>query len=175
VTPSPTLEPTPTSTPKPASKSGPSGGAITLHVEPDRVGQWAVVQWQDGLGEWRAVEGWQGAIAGNEVMWWVSEEHYGTGPFRWAVYREQGGPLAGMSEPFDLPSSAYELKVTLADIPAKTAPEPQVYRVQPGDTLARIAIQFYGDESRWPVILEANADAIQDPNLIAVGQEILIP
>ena len=49
--------------------------------------------------------------------------------------------------------------------------------MKPGDSLSKIAKAVYGDASRWPEILEANRDHIQDqdPNLIHPGQELRIP
>lgn len=48
-----------------------------------------------------------------------------------------------------------------------------LYTVKPGDTLSKLAIQFYGDMSRWPQIAAANG--IENPNLIRVGQQLNIP
>ncbi len=56
----------------------------------------------------------------------------------------------------------------------KEAPK-QVYEVQSGDSLSKIALDLYGDASRWPEIFEANKDTIKDPNLIRVGQKLNIP
>ncbi|MBN1890378.1 MAG: LysM peptidoglycan-binding domain-containing protein [Thermoflexales bacterium] len=51
----------------------------------------------------------------------------------------------------------------------------RTYVVKSGDSLSKIAQQFYGDAKRWPEIFEANKDKIKDPNLINVGQELRIP
>jgi nucleoid-associated protein YgaU len=51
----------------------------------------------------------------------------------------------------------------------------KTYVIKAGDTLAKIAKEFYGDEGRWKEIAEANKDAIPDPNQIKVGQKITIP
>jgi nucleoid-associated protein YgaU len=55
------------------------------------------------------------------------------------------------------------------------APSEHIYEVQAGDTLGKIAKQFYGDGGRWREIYEANRDTIQNPDLIQVGQKIRIP
>jgi LysM repeat protein len=47
------------------------------------------------------------------------------------------------------------------------------YTVQSGDTLGRIARKFYGDASRYPLIVSANR--ITDPDRLAVGQRLVIP
>jgi nucleoid-associated protein YgaU len=55
------------------------------------------------------------------------------------------------------------------------APSERIYEVQAGDTLGKIAKQFYGDGGRWREIYEANRDTIQNPDLIQVGQKIRVP
>lgn len=48
-----------------------------------------------------------------------------------------------------------------------------LYTVKPGDTLSKLAIQFYGDMNRWRELAAANG--IENPNLIRVGQQLNIP
>jgi LysM repeat protein len=50
-----------------------------------------------------------------------------------------------------------------------------IYTVQPGDTLGKIARQYYGDGRRWPKIYEANRDILTSPSLIRPGQRLRIP
>ncbi|MEZ4633263.1 MAG: LysM peptidoglycan-binding domain-containing protein [Deinococcales bacterium] len=49
------------------------------------------------------------------------------------------------------------------------------YLVQAGDSLSLIAGERLGDIYRWPEILAANGFAIDDPNLIYPGMNLLIP
>lgn len=49
----------------------------------------------------------------------------------------------------------------------------QTYTVQGGDTLGKIAKRFYGDASKFPLIVAANA--IADPDRLLVGQSFVIP
>jgi len=51
--------------------------------------------------------------------------------------------------------------------------EQTIYTVKSGDMLMLIAKRFYGDESKYTLIMEAND--IKDPNKIAVGQKLIIP
>jgi len=54
-------------------------------------------------------------------------------------------------------------------------PEPRTHKVQAGDTLSKIAKQFYGDANKYMKIFEANKDQLKDPNQIKVGQVLKIP
>ena len=49
------------------------------------------------------------------------------------------------------------------------------YVVKAGDSLSAIAQNLLGDANRWKEIWEANKQAVPDPNLINIGQELLIP
>ena len=51
----------------------------------------------------------------------------------------------------------------------------QEYTIQSGDSLSKIAKQFYGDAGKYMIIFEANKDIIKDPNSIFPGQVIRIP
>jgi LysM repeat protein len=49
------------------------------------------------------------------------------------------------------------------------------YVVKPGDTLARIADQFYNNSLKWNKIYEANKDQVKNPNYIYIGMRLNIP
>jgi LysM repeat protein len=51
----------------------------------------------------------------------------------------------------------------------------RTYKVQPGDTLSKIAKEVYGNANEYNKIFEANRDKLNDPNKIQVGQELKIP
>lgn len=56
---------------------------------------------------------------------------------------------------------------------APAAVPPRHYAVVKGDTLARIALTFYGDRERWPEIAEANN--LTEPDKLEEGQQLTIP
>jgi nucleoid-associated protein YgaU len=63
---------------------------------------------------------------------------------------------------------------------SSTAPPPasaggKTYTVVKGDTLSKIAKQFYGSAGQWKKIYEANKDVIKNPDLIYPGQTFRIP
>lgn len=53
--------------------------------------------------------------------------------------------------------------------------EAEFYTVQTGDSLSKIAKDYYGDANKYPIIFKANKDIIKDPNLIHPGQKLRIP
>lgn len=59
---------------------------------------------------------------------------------------------------------------------AATAKEPVTvsYTIQSGDTLWKIAEEYYGSGQLWQKIFEDNKDIIKDPNKIYAGQVIVI-
>jgi len=123
--------PTPEPGTRPDSKSRVlDGGFIELQVQLNRAWTpmeqswqelWTVVQWQDHVGGWQDVEGWQGTLDGVDgdvarKVWWVSDDDLGTGPFRWVVYQGRDGDLLIRSESFDLPRQPGE--VVVVDVPS---------------------------------------------------------
>ena len=57
-----------------------------------------------------------------------------------------------------------------------SAESPQVtYTVQSGDTLSKIATEYYGNSNEYRRIYEANKDKLDDPDDIRPGQELVIP
>jgi uncharacterized protein YidB (DUF937 family) len=49
------------------------------------------------------------------------------------------------------------------------------YTVVSGDTLSKIAKQYYGNANDWPKIFDANKDKLSNPDKINVGQVLRIP
>lgn len=58
-----------------------------------------------------------------------------------------------------------------------TAPEAEArfYTVEKGDSLSKIAKEFYGDYKKYPAIFEANRPMLTNPDNIYPGQVLRIP
>jgi len=73
--------------------------------------------------------------------------------------------------------------VLAAPAAVEEAPEPEsdeqpssrFYTVKSGDTLGKIAKEFYGNAGKYPVIFEANKPMLKDPDRIYPGQVLRIP
>lgn len=50
-----------------------------------------------------------------------------------------------------------------------------LYQVKRDDTLGAIALAFYGDAGKWPIIFAANLEKLEDPDRIYIGQSLRIP
>jgi nucleoid-associated protein YgaU len=51
----------------------------------------------------------------------------------------------------------------------------RIHEVKSGETLSKLAKQYYGDPNKYPRIFEANRDQLSNPDLIKVGQKLKIP
>ena len=51
----------------------------------------------------------------------------------------------------------------------------KTHTVKPGDTLSEISEKYYGDADEYMRIFYANRDKLDDPDMIQVGQELVIP
>jgi nucleoid-associated protein YgaU len=56
-----------------------------------------------------------------------------------------------------------------------TPSEARTYNVQKGDSLSKIAKQFYGDANQYMRIFDANRDQLDDPNKVQADMELKIP
>jgi nucleoid-associated protein YgaU len=74
--------------------------------------------------------------------------------------------VGGSSSTADRPAGAAGAAPTAA---------PRSYVVQKGDSLSKIAKQFYGNTAGWKRIFDANRDRIKDPDLIQPGWTLSIP
>jgi nucleoid-associated protein YgaU len=76
-----------------------------------------------------------------------------------------------------LPSPSPLAALPLASPTAVRASGPeQTYTIETGDTLGKVAQKYYGDETLWRKIYDANKAAIGDnPDAIKVGTQIKIP
>jgi len=86
------------------------------------------------------------------------------------------GNLKGVARVNDNMTIAGEAEAKEAEAAAAAAAaEPRFYTVKRGDSLSKIAKEFYGDPMKYPTIFEANQPLLTDPNKIYPGQALRIP
>lgn len=71
--------------------------------------------------------------------------------------------------------NAPEDEITVESAPPEEAVVSEFYTIKSGDTLGKIAKEFYGDSLKYTAIFEANKEVIKDPDKIYPGQQIRIP
>ena len=83
----------------------------------------------------------------------------------------------GLSVKEAAPPAAPESRAAAPEAPVETQPaqESQFYTIQSGDTLSKVAKQFYGDPNKYMHIFNENKGVIEDPDKIYPGQVIRIP
>jgi len=62
-----------------------------------------------------------------------------------------------------------------ASAPAAKSSGSQQYTVKSGDTLSKLAGQFYNSGDKWEKIYEANKDVLKNPHYIYIGMKLVIP
>ncbi len=78
-------------------------------------------------------------------------------------------------EPADNSYTEFPALTASASTTETPAASDAVHIVAKGDTLYALARKYYNDERRWKDIYEANRDRISNPDLIGLGQELVIP
>ncbi len=63
----------------------------------------------------------------------------------------------------------------MADIEVADSSVYHRHTVQSGETLGKIAKQYYGKASKYQDIFKANSDILKNPDLIYPDQELIIP
>jgi nucleoid-associated protein YgaU len=59
-------------------------------------------------------------------------------------------------------------------IPAEGEPSPPVHIIHEGDSLARLAGRYLGDESRALELFDLNRDVLDNPHVLPLGVELRI-
>ena len=95
------------------------------------------------------------------------------------------GEWESIPVPAAAPVSKSDDDLTLSELtdfataPSKTTPAAvrgsRTHVLRQGETLMQLARRYYQDASKWRLIHQANRDKIQNPNVVFVGQELLIP
>lgn len=116
------------------------------------------------------------SVKKDDSMWTIAKAWFGEGS-KWN--------LIAQANPYVDPD---RLKLgQILQLPPKGAgprPKPQritrdtanTYSVKAGDSLSSIAGKYYGDETKWRIIYEANRDVIgNDPGALELGARLRIP
>jgi uncharacterized protein YidB (DUF937 family) len=88
--------------------------------------------------------------------------------------REMGGSIFGSARERPRADFSNVQSGSSSTAPPPAPPE-RWYTVAPGDSLSKIAKQFYGDAQQWRRIYDANREQVKNPDLIQPGWRLRIP
>ena len=97
-----------------------------------------------------------------------------------AVAAKAAASYFGNKDDEQAPSSPVQTTETVTTPPitgsgSATPSSDRNYTVASGDTLSKIAKQFYNDGNQWQRIFDANRDILSNPDRISPGQHLRIP
>ena len=78
-------------------------------------------------------------------------------------------------DPWAIPDSGSDIEENKTGSGDDACDTTQWHEVMKGETLWKIAEQYYGDGSLYSKIFDANRDVLKDPNRINIGQKLRIP
>jgi nucleoid-associated protein YgaU len=78
-------------------------------------------------------------------------------------------------DPWAIPDIGPETDEEKDESSASSFDATQWHEVKKGETLWKIAEQYYGDGSLYQKIFAANRDILKDPDRINIGQKLRIP
>ncbi|MBT3220297.1 MAG: LysM peptidoglycan-binding domain-containing protein, partial [Proteobacteria bacterium] len=87
-------------------------------------------------------------------------------PIRPAVVQDHSQPPKGMSSEFLLLPLRQSHRTSEGGV--------QMHTVISGETLSDIALRYYSDANKWPSLLQYNADRLNQPQDLAVGQSLRV-
>jgi len=128
-----------------------------------------------------------------DTLWKIAQRHYGDGSLHEALANANEGrvgtngmvyvgatillpdkdALLGGAPVTDASASARVGRA--AGTPTERSPSTRRYTVKKGDTLGEIASALLGSARRWPEIVRANEDVIDDPDNVPAGVVLKIP
>ncbi|MGR3309958.1 MAG: LysM peptidoglycan-binding domain-containing protein [Candidatus Brocadiales bacterium] len=126
----------------------------------------------------------------NDTLTKLARQYYGDEAKWTLIYDANAGKIShrnalyiGQEIIIPSDSASVEESVVVEPLPsppsqAVVAPEDtdkRTHTVQKGDTLIKLARQYYNNEAGWKKIYEANKDIIPNPNTISQGTVLIIP
>ena len=107
-----------------------------------------------------------------DSLWKIAEKYYGSGAYWEAIYQVNMDVIEDPNQIYA--GQVIVLNPTVIPDEQELDPNATYYTVQRGDTLWKIAKEFYGQGWQWRKIYRANS-TIEDPKTIYEGQVLLIP
>ncbi len=107
--------------------------------------------------------------AGSTQVWGWAKSHIAFAFEQCKLRLEQEKP--NQKPDFQIPNQQ-----PVGSLPPTQGGKQRIHIVQPGEWLSKIALKYYGDAMKYPIIHKANLKIIgPNPDIIRPGQELIIP
>ena len=93
----------------------------------------------------------------------------------WSQIKAADGSFSDLTCDLQVDSSLPQPQAAAAAAASAGPTAAKTYTVKAGDTLSKIAKEFYGDANDYNKIFQANTDKLTNPDKINVGQLLTIP
>ena len=104
-----------------------------------------------------------------DSLWNIAVMKYDDG-YKWAEIADANGIDRANASQIEVGQ-----KIVLPDTNVGSTDLPTEHVVIKGESLSKIALNYYGDMFAWEKIYQANISNINDPNLIEIGMTLVIP
>ncbi len=115
----------------------------------------------------------QYTIQPGDTLWGIAVRYYGSGQYWQNIFLDNANVISDPNRIFV--GQVITLNPIQVNTGAAVSEGGTVYTIQSGDSLWRIAEEFYGRGWNWRRIYQANRDVITNPRNIYAGQTIVIP
>jgi len=102
-----------------------------------------------------------------DSLWKIAQQRYNNG-YKWVEIAKQNNLDENSANNLEIGQ-----KLNLPDLQSLNLPTEHV--VVSGESLSKLALNYYGDMFAWEKIWNANKTLVEDPNLIDIGMKLVIP
>lgn len=127
-------------------------------------------------------------VVSGDTLWKIADRFYGNGSLWTKIFADNADTIKDankiyvgqvillyMTDQNDVLTLLTTASTPLGNMERTDAINGEIYVVQSGDSLWKIAAKFYGNGRQWRKIYGANQEVLRVPNMIYAGQELVIP
>lgn len=116
-------------------------------------------------------------VVSGDTLWKIAAKFYGNGELWTKIFADNAEVIRDANKIYvgQVITIYLSEKHVSEDSQQTQTAEGEVYVVQSGDSLWKIASEFYGSGRQWRRIYEANKEVLPDPSMIRRGLQLVIP
>lgn len=116
-------------------------------------------------------------VVSGDTLWKIAAKFYGNGELWTKIFADNAEVIRDANKIYvgQVITIYLSEKHVSESLQQTQTTEGEVYVVQSGDSLWKIAARFYGSGRQWRKIYEANKEVLPDPGMIHRGLQLVIP